>query len=165
MREKNNTKLQSCVILKHVDPGLSINPVDSLYTCTKIRNLFLPVDCKLKLFDNTVVPILLYACEVWGYGDLNLIGKVHTAFMKHILNVKKDYSHVMLYGDLGRFPLSICIKFIVNDITNNGKTYHWFENVRSILYECNLGHVWESQPFTGSRSTLLFFVERMLKTN
>ena len=96
----------------------------------------------------------------------------------------------MLYGDLGRFPLSICIKkgiihvgfcyklchnhctlslllykCIVNDITNNGKTYHWFENVRSVLYECNLGHVWESQHFSGSRSTLLSFVEHMLKTN
>jgi len=92
----------------------------------------------------------------------------------------------MLYGDLGRFPLSICIKkriigfwyklchnhstlssllykFIVNDITNNGKTYHCFENVRSILFECNLGHVWESQHFSGSRSTLLSFVDHMLK--
>ena len=35
----------------------------SLYT--KIRNLYLPVDCQLELFDNKVVPILLYACEVW----------------------------------------------------------------------------------------------------
>jgi len=55
----------------------------------------------------------------------------------------------MLYGDLVRFPLSICIKkriigfwyklchnhstllsllyFIVNNITNDGKTYYWFE--------------------------------------
>ena len=37
----------------------------------KIRNLNLPLDCQLKLFDNTVVPILLYACEIWGYGDLS----------------------------------------------------------------------------------------------
>jgi len=40
-----------------------------------------------------------------------------------------------------------------------------FENVRSILYECNLGHVWESQHLSGSKSTLLSFVEHMLKTN
>jgi len=60
---------------------------------------------------------------------------------------------------------SLLYKFIVNDITNNGKTYHWFENVRSILYECNLGHVWESQHFTGSRSALLSILEHMLKTN
>ena len=38
---------------------------------------------------NTVVPILLYDCEVWGYEDLHLIEKVHTNFMKHILSVKK----------------------------------------------------------------------------
>ena len=60
---------------------------DRVYT--KIRNLYLHVDCQLKLFDNTVVPILLYACEVWGYGDLHLIEKVHTDFMKYILSVKK----------------------------------------------------------------------------
>ena len=78
--------------------------------CVKIRNVCLPLDCQLKLFDNTVAPILCYACEVWGYGDLNLIEKVHTGFMKHILNIKKATPHIMLYGDLGRYPLSIMIK-------------------------------------------------------
>ena len=37
----------------------------SLYQ--KIRNLDLPIDCQIKLFDNTVLPILTYACEVWGF--------------------------------------------------------------------------------------------------
>jgi len=92
----------------------------------------------------------------------------------------------MLHGDFGRFPLSIYIKkiiiscwyklshnhgtlspllykFIVLDITNNGKTYPWIDNVRKTLNECNLGHVWESQHFTGSRITLLSFVQYMLK--
>ena len=32
----------------------------------KIRNLELPIDCQLKLFDNTIIPILTYGCEVWG---------------------------------------------------------------------------------------------------
>jgi len=89
----------------------------------------------------------------------------------------------MLYGEIGRFPLSIYIKkriigfwyklshnhdtlssllykFIVNDITYNRT--HTFENVRNTLIECNLGHVCESQHFTGSRYTLLSFVEYML---
>ena len=54
----------------------------SLYR--KIRNLDLSMDCQLKLFDSTILPILTYGCEVWGYSDVNLLEKVHTDCMKHI---------------------------------------------------------------------------------
>ena len=99
----------------------------------KIRNLDLPLDCQLKLFDNTVVPILLYGSEIWGYGDLSMIEKIHTDFLKHILNVKKSTPHIMLYGDLGRFPLSIMIKkriisFWYNMLENRN-------NLSSIMYK------------------------------
>jgi hypothetical protein len=32
----------------------------------QINNLCLPLDLQLKLFDNTIVPILLFSCEIWG---------------------------------------------------------------------------------------------------
>ena len=76
----------------------------------KIRNLDLPIDCQIKLFDNTVLPILTYGCEIWGFGDISCIEKVHTDFLKQILHVKKSTPHVMIYGELGRYPLSIVIK-------------------------------------------------------
>ena len=34
---------------------------------TRINNMDIPIDLQLKLFDHTVLPILTYACEVWGY--------------------------------------------------------------------------------------------------
>ena len=34
---------------------------------TRINNLDIPIDLQLKLFDNTVLPILTYGSEVWGY--------------------------------------------------------------------------------------------------
>ena len=37
-----------------------------LYTTT--RNLELSIECQLKLFDNLVLPILTYGCEVWWFG-------------------------------------------------------------------------------------------------
>lgn len=76
----------------------------------KNRNLDLPIDCQLKLFDNMILPILTYGCEVWGFGDISCIEKVHTDFLKQILHVKKSTPHVMIYGELGRYPLSITIK-------------------------------------------------------
>jgi len=51
-----------------------------------------------------------YGCEVWGFGDLSMIEKVQTDFLQHMLNFKKSTLHMMLYGELGRFPISIFIK-------------------------------------------------------
>ena len=42
---------------------------------TRINNLDIPLDLQLKLFDNTVVPILTYGSEVWGYENLDIIEK------------------------------------------------------------------------------------------
>ena len=39
----------------------------------KNRNLELPIDCQLKLFDNTIVPILTYGCEIWDMEILLLL--------------------------------------------------------------------------------------------
>ena len=39
----------------------------------KIRNLELPLDCQLKLFNNTIISILTYGCEVWDLGILVLL--------------------------------------------------------------------------------------------
>ena len=57
--------------------------------------------------------MLLYGCEIWGFGCIDIIEKVHTDFLKHILNVKQSTPHVMLYGELGRYPLAILIKKMI----------------------------------------------------
>ena len=72
------------------------------------------VTCKLKdpIF-NTLKnknSVLTYGSEVWGFGDLSSIEKVHTDFMKYILKVKQSTPHIMLYGELGRFPLYLIIR-------------------------------------------------------
>lgn len=135
----------------------------------KIRNLDLPIDCQLKLFDNTIVPILTYGSEIWGYGDLSIIEKVHTDFMKYILNVKKSTPHVMLYGELGRFPISLTIKkrtisfwsklllgkisklssrlysILYDDFSANSFDFPWIHNVKSILDEVGMSNIWINQ--------------------
>ena len=46
----------------------------------KIRNLQLPIDLQLKIFDSLVAPILLYGSEVGGVGKNDNIEKVHLQF-------------------------------------------------------------------------------------
>ena len=72
----------------------------------KNRNLDLSIDCLIKLFDNTVLPMLTYGCEIWNFGDISCIEKIHTDFLKQILHVKNP---VMIYGELGRYPSSTVI--------------------------------------------------------
>ncbi|MES9903304.1 MAG: reverse transcriptase family protein, partial [Sedimenticola sp.] len=77
---------------------------------TRIFNLDLPVDIQLKLFDQTILPILTYNCEVWGFENLELIERVHTDYLRKITKSKRSTPLYMLYGELGRYPLEITIK-------------------------------------------------------
>ena len=71
----------------------------------KGRRLCLNTDVMLKLFDTTILPILLHSCEVWGFSNINLIERLHLRFCKLLLNVKKCTTRAMVYGELGRLPL------------------------------------------------------------
>ena len=41
----------------------------------KNRSLNVPLDLQLKLFDHTIVPILLYGAEIWGFENTEIIEK------------------------------------------------------------------------------------------
>ena len=58
----------------------------------------------------TVLPILLYGSEVWGYSNLDYIEKLHLKLCKIVLVVKKSTANVMVYGELGRHPISVQVK-------------------------------------------------------
>ena len=77
---------------------------------TRINNLDIPLDLQLKLFDHTVLPILTYSCEVWGYENLDIIEKVHNDFLRKITLARKSTPLYMLYGELGRIPMKLIVK-------------------------------------------------------
>ena len=56
----------------------------------RIVNLHLPIDCQLKLFDQTVVPILLDGCAAYGFENIYWIEKIIFDFLKSILKLKKS---------------------------------------------------------------------------
>ena len=85
--------------------------VVSMYAVLKLgRKHNLSIKCLLSLFDKMVKPILLYGCEIWGFGKNDVLEKVHLKFCKMILNLKTSTPNYMIYGELGRYPVEIDIK-------------------------------------------------------
>ena len=76
----------------------------------KSRKLQLTDDLQLQIFDSMVVPILLYSSEVTGFENPEILERICLQFYKIILIVKKTTPNVMLYGELGRYPINILCK-------------------------------------------------------
>ena len=152
----------------------------------RIYNLNLPPDLQIKLFDQTIVPILLYGCEISGYENHEILEKVHLYFLKGILKMKKSTPNAMVYGEFGRHPLSINIqtrmisywakilsgkdtKYSKNmyDITfslNKENQFHskWLESIKSILENTGLSYIWLNQ-YVPNTKYLIKIVKQRLK--
>ena len=77
---------------------------------TKARKLHLPIDVQLELFDAVVTPVVLYRSEIWCYEGCEILEKLHLQFCTIILWLKKSTCNVMVYGELGGYPLLIAAK-------------------------------------------------------
>ena len=85
--------------------------IKAMYEVLKLgRTHNLSIPCQLDLFDKMVKPVLLYGCEIWGYGNCQIIERVHLKFCKLLLHMKTSTPSFMIYGELGRYPLEIDIK-------------------------------------------------------
>lgn len=89
----------------------------------------------IHLYDHTVKPVLLYACEIWGtintdtssvkrpdycienFFNKMFCEKMHIKFLKYICGVHKKASNQAIVGELGRFPMYFdviksCFKYL-----------------------------------------------------
>ena len=57
-----------------------------------------------------VAPILTYGAEVWGFESTKMLDQLELKFYKLLLNVRNSTPNYMVYGELGRYPISISIK-------------------------------------------------------
>ena len=73
----------------------------------KCRQLNLPLDIQLELFEKCVHPILLYGCEIWACEKMDVISKIQLRFLKLILGVKVTTPTCMVLGEVGRYPIEI----------------------------------------------------------
>ena len=135
----------------------------------KIRVLNLPIEMQIDLFNKLIKPILLYGCEIWGFGNLDIIERVQLKFLKLILNLKKSTPSFMVYGETGTYPLKIdiqarIISFWTNLLEFNSnrlssmiyKVLHiqfdqgkckskWIENIKNLVTHNGYANVWLSQ--------------------
>ena len=61
----------------------------AMYEVLKLGRIHsLSINCQLDLFDKMVKPTLLYGCEIWGLGNIEIIERFHIQFCKLLLLLK-----------------------------------------------------------------------------
>ena len=77
----------------------------------KAIKLKLPIDLQLELFDKTILPILLYGAEVWGYSSHKAqIEIFYRKFLKSVLRLNNRTPDPMVYGETGKTHIELYIK-------------------------------------------------------
>ena len=62
----------------------------------KCRKHKLSIECQLDRLDKTILPILLYGSEIWGFENIDIIERVHLRFCKLILHLKQSTPNCMV---------------------------------------------------------------------
>ena len=76
----------------------------------KCNMLDLPIDITIDLFDSTILPILTYGCEIWGFQKYDIIQKLQMKFYKMVLKLRQSTPSFMILGEIGKYPVSVTIK-------------------------------------------------------
>lgn len=136
---------------------------------SKIRKQSLPIDIQIDLFEKTIKPILLYGSEIWGFGNNDILERVQLKFYKHVLSLKRSTPSIMVYGELGIYPLQIDIQtrsisfwtkliapesrklsalmysITLSHYNHSEFEYSWIKNIKTILQHCGFPGIWDSQ--------------------
>ena len=138
----------------------------------KIKDFDLPYDLQLDIFNKTIKPTLLYGSEVLGFGNCEIIERVHFRFIEYKFKLKKSTPSHMIYGELGIFPITTEIqtriisfwsKLVENSASSKmSSTVHitvynmhehrhlkshvqWLDNVKNLLCCHGYSGIWYSQ--------------------
>ena len=119
-----------------------------------------------KLIDSIVTPLALYSAEVWGLRETPEIESINTFACKRMLGVTKRTPNCLVYGELGRYPITITAKLravkywlkitemdeeripklaYYRELMEENKKHNWARGVKQLLEENGFGFVWESQ--------------------
>ena len=135
----------------------------------KSKKLGLSIDLQLELFDSLVMPILLYGTQVWGYGNNEMLERLHLKFCRMLLCVNNSTARCMIYGEFGISSLQTLIDYRIltywsilihsDEHTLNRRLYlltlnlakqkvinsEWICSVQQTLNNCSLYQCWLTQ--------------------
>ena len=147
----------------------------------KSRNMRLPIDLQLDLFKKLVKPILLYGCEVWGFGNIDVLERVQLKFIKQVLKLKSSTPNYIVYGEVCIYPLYIDIYarmisywgnlnseerfgslansiyliarsyYTFSNISANSKYFKWIHCIKHILCSSGYSGIWQTNIFPNKR--------------
>ena len=147
----------------------------------KARQLDLPLDIQLDLFDKCVLPVLLYGSEIWAFENLSLCEKLQLKFLKIVLNIKQSTTTCMVLGEVGKFPVvvdatcrQLCFwyKLMLNHVSvipklsvlmlrlhmklylNSKSKLPWLTNVHRTLNDLGLSYIWQDAAIGNCPYTL-----------
>jgi hypothetical protein len=93
-----------------------------MYEVLKMGRLYkLSVKIQLDLFDKMIKPILLYGCEVWGFGKNEVLERVHFTFSNVFYRLSRNFNE------------------------NGDTNLNWVYFIRTILNECESPYIWETE--------------------
>ena len=64
----------------------------------------------IQLYDQLVLPVLLYGSEILGFSDLSAIEVTYRTFLRGIMKLNKSSTNCMLYGEFGKCCISNLVK-------------------------------------------------------
>ena len=149
---------------------------------SNIKEYMLNTETKLQLFDTHIACILNYGCEIWGYHAAKDVEKVHLDFCKSILGVSKRTTTMMVYAELGRYPMKIirtyriikywlkllktkncilktCYDTLLHNI--NSRRYSWVHFVRDSLNSLGFSAFWDRQYVSNEKEFILNIRRRL----
>ena len=143
---------------------------------------------RIELYDKLIKPILLYGSEIWGCSKRVAIERIHTLFLKSVLQVKTTTQNDFVYTECGRIDLySIGVvnmikywfkvinasehkyinsvyKTMVQDIELRPRSTNWAMYVKNILTQLGFYHVWLNQGVENIPLFISLFRQRVRDT-
>ena len=155
-----------------------------VHMCNSLRKLVhVTPTVFFKILDTQIQPVMLYAAEVWGLDDTTTIETVHILALKKFLNVSVRTPNIMVYGDTGRFPVSVnatirsvkyWLKILRMDelrlpyqvykmmLKNVDGRNSWARKVKRVLQSLEMGDIWERQSVSNESLFLKCLRERLI---
>ncbi|XP_033746730.1 uncharacterized protein LOC117331881 [Pecten maximus] len=126
------------------------------------KKQYFNIETQLAVFDTYVSSIVNYGSEIWGFHKGSDIEKLHINFCKRLLGVRKSTPNMMVYFELGRYPLYITRKLrifkywfkllntencILKSCYENMLLFkdQWVCEIKDDLNRLGLGYIWDAQ--------------------